>query len=89
MDNNLQKTVHDLSVSLAQSADQAIRNALDKLTPSEQEELGTNNGDFYPARLVKIVMCAVVTSELVEREFASESVLKDIKKVRRLIKNRY
>ena len=85
----MKQTVHTLAQSLAESAEQAIQKALDKMTESEREELGTNNGEFYPARLVKIVMCAVVTSELVEREFASESVLKDIKKVRRILKNRY
>jgi hypothetical protein len=85
----INKSVYDLSRSLAESAEKAIQSALDKMTEREREELGTNNGEFYPARLVKIVMCAVVTSELVEREFASESVLKDIKKVRRILKNRY
>lgn len=85
----LHRSVDTLANSLAESANQAIRKALDKLTADEISKLGTNNGTFYPARLVKIVLCAMVTTELVEREFAAESTLKDIKKVRRILKNRY
>lgn len=82
-------SVDTLTHSLADSAKEAINKALGKLTNDEIVKLATNNGVFYPARLIKIVMCAVVTTELVEKEFAADSVLKDIKNVRRKLKNRY
>ncbi len=85
--SELELSVEVIAESVKGLVIERVYKAIAKLTEAEIKEMGL---DTMPTRLAKTVLCAVFgESKIIESQFASETMLPQIKKIKRKLKNRF
>lgn len=78
-DKSIEVRIDELTDSVKKTIASEMKRLYDKMTPSEIHALDTNN-----PRFTKLLLCGLDMSKLIENQYATESMMPDLRKVRRI-----